>query len=241
MRASWAIASLALAVPGATHAGDLEGALTRLQSDDVLVADRAVEEIVAEGEAGAEALLALVSDTRRDVRAGAIRGLGLLQDGRAVKPLQEALGASLDRSEPDTMEDRYFRVLEIQALGRIGDPSSAPLLRQVLDGGDAFERAHAGISLFLLGEDPGYDLVRDCLADSSMAIRNLAVEGAAEAGPEKARSLVLPMIEDASWVVRESAFRVLQTWPSDDEIRDALERGANDPSWYVRQTVAERR
>jgi hypothetical protein len=74
-----------------------------------------------------------------------------------------------------------------------------------------------------------------------MAIRNLAVEGVGEAGPERARALVVPMTEDESWVVRESAFRVLLMWPRDEETRQALVRGADDPSWYVRQTVAERR
>jgi hypothetical protein len=49
------------------------------------------------------------------------------------------------------------------------------------------------------------------------------------------------MTEVESWVVRESAFRVLLMWPRDEETRQALVRGADDPSWYVRQTVAERR
>lgn len=241
MRATWAAVGLTIVLPGLAAAGDLAGALTRLQSADVLVADRAVEEIVAEGAKGADALLPLLSDARRDVRAGSIRGLGLLREPRALAPLQEALQASLDRAGPDTMDDRYFRILEVQALGRIGDRSSAPLLRELLGRPDSFERAHAAISLFLSDEDPGYSLARDCLRDSSMAIRNLAVQGVGEAGPERARALVVPMTEDESWVVRESAFRVLLMWPSDEETRQVLARGADDPSWYVRQTVAERR
>ena len=91
-----------------------------------------------------------------------------------MAPLSEALNASIQgRREPDTMEDRYFRILLIQALGRIGAPGAARTLEAIAGSGDPFERAHAGISLFLSGEDPGYDLVRESLADTSMAIRSL--------------------------------------------------------------------
>lgn len=234
----WTAAALAA---GPAPAATLEETLTRLQADDVLVADAAVEEIVAFGPEGAAALLALVDDPRRDVRAGAIRGLGLLREPRAAEPLRGILAASLEDTSPDTMTDRYFRVLAIQALGRIGDRDSGELMRRALGEGDAFERAHAGISLFLFDEDPGYDVVRECLADTAMAIRNLAVEGLGDSDSDRARELVLSMTGDDSWVVRDSAYRVLGTWPRDVAVREALEKGAGDPSWFVRQTVDEAR
>jgi HEAT repeat protein len=225
--------------PARAAAADLQQALTHLQADDVLVADAAVEEIVAFGEEGAQALLPLLDDSRRDVRAGAIRGLGLLREARAAGPLRGLLGGSLDDRSPDTLDDRYFRILAVQALGRIGDRDSAALLRRVLDEGDEFERAHAGISLFLFGEDPGYDVVRECLADTAVAIRNLVVEGLGSSDSDQARELALPMTDDESWVVRDSAYRVLANWPEDGAVREALRKGAGDPSWYVRQTVDE--
>jgi HEAT repeat protein len=228
--------------PGTPAAsGGLSEALLRLQADDVLVADAAVEEIVAFGPEGASALLPFLDDPRRDVRAGAIRGLGLLGEPRAAAPLRAVLAGTLDDPSPDTLADRYFRILAVQALGRIGDRDSGDLLRRVLREGDPFERAHAGISLFLFGEDPGYDVVRECLADTAMSIRNLAVEGLGSSDSDRARELVLPMTEDDSWVVRDSAYRVLGTWPRDDAVREALLKGAGDPSWYVRQTVDEAR
>jgi HEAT repeat protein len=220
-------------------AAPLDEALTRLQADDVLVADAAVEEIVALGPEGSAALLALLADPRRDVRAGAVRGLGLLRESRAAGPLRALLAASLDDPSPDTLDDRYFRVLAIQALGRIGDRDSGDLLRRVLREGDGFERAHAGISLFLSGEDPGYDVVRECLADTAMAIRNLVVEGLGDSDREEARDLALAVTGDESWVVRDSAYRALRRWARDGALREALEKGAGDPSWFVRQTVAE--
>lgn len=245
MRAGLALAGLALlgsatGTPSA-EAPTLAEALTRLQADDVLVADAAVEEIAAFGEDGANALLELLPDPRRDVRAGAIRGLGLLREPRAAGPLRELLRASLDDPEPDTLADRYFRVLAVQALGRIGDRESTDLLRRVLQEGDEFERAHAGISLFLSGEDPGYDVVRECLADTAMAIRNLAVEGLGDSDSDRARELVLSMTDDESWVVRDTAYRVLGKWPQDGAVREALRKGVEDPSWFVRQTVDEAR
>jgi HEAT repeat protein len=200
-----------------------------------------VEEIVAYGEEGAAALLPLLDDPRRGVRAGAVRGLGLLGEIGAAGPLRAILAGTLDDPSPATMADRHFRVLAIQALGRIGDRDSGDLLRRVLREGDDFERAHAGISLFLSGEDPGYDIVRECLADTAMAIRNLAVEGLGSSDSDQARDLVLSMTDDDSWVVRDSAYRVLGTWPRDGAVREALRKGAGDPSWFVRQTVDEAR
>jgi HEAT repeat protein len=222
------------------RAGDaaLAACLERLQADDVLVADAAVEEIAEFGSAGVEALLPLLDDDRRDVRAGAIRGLGLLADPRAADPVRRVLEGTLGRPEPDTLADRYFRILAIQALGRIGDRGSAPLLREIATSGDEFERAHAGISLFLSGEDPGYDLARECLADTAMAVRNLVVAGLGESDDPRARDLILPMTRDASWVVRDSAYWALRGWSNDSrEVAAALREGRNDPSWYVRQTV----
>ncbi|MGQ0721788.1 MAG: HEAT repeat domain-containing protein [Candidatus Eiseniibacteriota bacterium] len=231
--------TLPAAGPGRAAAGPLEEALRRLQADDVLVADAAVEELVSLGGPAARALLPLLEDPRRDVRAGAIRGLGLLREPAAAGALREDLGRSLDDPAPDTFDDRYFRILAVQALGRIGDGGSADLLRAVASRGDAHERAHAGISLFLLGEDPGYDVVRECLADTATAIRNVAVQGLGDSQDPRARTLVLSMTSDPSWVVRDSAFRALRRWPVDPEIGEAIERGAADPSWFVRETVAE--
>ena len=222
------------------HADDaaLADALRRLEADDVLVADAAVEEIVAFGSAGVAALLPLLRDDRRDVRGGAIRGLGLLREPRAGEPIRAILAGTLSRDEPDTMEDRYFRILAIQALGRIRDRESADLLREVASSGDEFERAHAGISLFLSGEDPGYDLARECLADTAMAVRNLVVTGLGESDDARARDLILSMTRDESWVVRDSAYLALRAWAADSrEVAAALQEGRKDPSWYVRQTV----
>ncbi|NNE42742.1 MAG: HEAT repeat domain-containing protein [Gemmatimonadetes bacterium] len=205
------------------------------------MADAAVEELVALGPASGDALLPLLDDSRRDVRAGAIRGLGLLGDPRAGAPLRSALRLSWENPEPDTLDERYFRILSIQALGRIRDAEAADLLREFVNGGDEFERAHAGISLFLLEKDPGYDVVRASLKDPVMAIRNLTVEGLGATDDRRARELVLSATRDESWVVRDTAYRVLGGWPADGSIRDALEKGSGDPSWFVRQTVAEAR
>ncbi len=229
-----------LLLPGLSEGSDgLQEALRRLEADDVLVADAAVEELVAHGEAAVAPLLLRLGDSRRDVRAGALRALGLLGDSRAVGPIRELLRSSLDRTEPDTIADRYHRILAIQALGRLRAESAVELLREAATQEDPFERAHAGISLLLSGADPGYSLVRECLADTSMAIRNLAVQGIAESSDPRIRDLLLSMTADESWVVRDSALRALARRPRDAEIREVFTRGAEDPSWHVRRTVAE--
>jgi HEAT repeat protein len=65
------------------------------------------------------------------------------------------------------------------------------------------------------------------------------VEGLGGSTDSRARSLVLPMTGDESWVVRDSAYRALAAWRGDREVRAALKKGAEDPSWFVRETVRE--
>ena len=217
----------------------LEDALARLHDADVLVADAAVEELVALGTPAVDALLPLLASPQRDVKAGALRGLGLLGDARAAEPIRRQLADSLALERPDTMNDRYFRNLAIQALGRLRDAESAALLRDLSRREDSFERAHAAIALFLCGEDPGYDLVREGLNDGEMAIRNLVVNGVGESDDPRALDLLLPRVDDSSWVVRDTAFRALARHAADSRVQDALKRGESDSSWFVRETVAE--
>ncbi len=73
-----------------------------------------------------------------------------------------------------------------------------------------------------------------------MAVRNLVVAGLGDSSDPRARELVLAATGDASWVVRDSAYWALRAWSNDSpEVEEALRRGENDPSWYVRQTVAQ--
>ncbi len=225
------------AVPAA--AAGLPEALTRLASDDVLVADAAVEEIVAFGAPAVDSLLARLDHPGRDVRAGAIRGLGLLGDPRAAEPLRARLAGSVAREAPDTMESRYLRILLIQAAGRLKDVAAADLLRELAAGDDAFERAHAAVSLMAVAADPGYDRVRECLASEDPAIRCIAAEGLGEAGGDAAIPLLVGAAADTAWVVRDAAYRALGRFREDPAAAGALQRGEADPSWYVRRTARE--
>lgn len=226
--------------PGAPARGQsLAAALERLRSDEALVADEAVEEIAGYGAPAVDSLLALLDDDGRDVRAGAIRGLGLLGDARAAAPVRARLAASLERTEPDDLTRRYHRILLLQAAGRLRDADAAPLLRRALESADPFERAHAAISLFLLNADPGYDASVECLADADPAVRNVVVAGLGESARDAARAVLLGATRDASWIVRDSAFRALARHRGDAQVREAYRTGAEDPSWLVRETVAE--
>jgi HEAT repeat protein len=229
----------AVLVVGPAWAGGLDDALRRLASDDVLLADAAVEEIVAYGAPAVDSLLARLDDPARDVRAGAIRGLGLLGDPKASPALRMRLSASLERPPPETMESRYLRILLIQASGRLADREASDLLRRAGTSADPFERAHAAVSLMAMAEDPGYDLARECLADGDPAIRGIVAEGLGRVTGERSRDLLLEAVGDEAWVVRDAAYRSLASFRDDAGVREALRRGATDPSWYVRQTVAE--
>lgn len=233
------LAALGGAPVAASAPGTLAEALARLAADDVLVADAAVEEIVSFGTPAVDSLLARLEHPGRDVRAGAIRGLGLLRDPKAAPALRALLRASLDRAEPDTMETRYLRILLLQSLGRLRDPEAAPLLREAGASADPFERAHAGLSLVAIAQDPGYDLVRESSAAGEPALRALVAEGLADAGDDRAKTLLLSLTEDEAWVVRDAAFRSLAAYRADPAVAQALERGQADPNWFVRRTVAE--
>jgi HEAT repeat protein len=224
---------------GPAAADDLTDALARLQSADPLVSDAAVEAIVACGTPVVDALLPLLDDPRRDVRAGAIRGLGLSDDPRAAAAVRYRLADALAPPRPDDKNARYHRILLVQAAGRQRDTDAAPLLRRVAESTDPFERAHASISLFLFGGDPGYDLVLECLGHADAAVRNVVTEGLGESGAEEARDLLLARTSDESWIVRDSAFRGLARWRGHEKVAEAWQRGAADPSGYVRRTVAE--
>lgn len=218
----------------------LPEAMQRLRSPDILVSDAAVEDIAQAGPEAVDSLLAMLTDARRDVRAGAIRGLGLLQDPRAVPPLLELLRESIGRRKPDTFEDRYLRILVIQALGRLGAKEAAPLLEQASKG-DEFEEAQAAVALFHLRESLGYSLVEKCLSDTTLAIRNLVVEGVSEENTPEAKRILIDATKDASWVVRDTAYRGLGRWDADSEVAKALAAGEADSSWFVRETVKQSR
>jgi HEAT repeat protein len=223
----------------AAKTGTLDAALARLAEDDVLVADAAVEEIVAFGAPAVDSLSARLDHPGRDVRAGAIRGLGLLGDPKAAPALRAKLRESLERREPDTMETRYLRILLLQAVGRLRDAESAPLLREAAASRDPFERTHAGLSLMAMAQDPGYDLVRESSTAADPALRALVADGLRESSDARARDFLLVLAGDEAWVVRDAAYRALVTFRADPAVVKALERGSADPNWFVRQTVAE--
>jgi len=245
LRVTAALAALAVLLPfGAVvaeaSAASLEEALARLRSEDILVSDAAVEEIVRLGPPAADSLLSLLGDPSRDVRAGAIRGLGLLGDPRAIGPILGVLRDLMDQRGPDTFEHRYLRILAIQALGRLRAAEAVSLLERSSQG-DAFEEAQSAVALFHLQENLGYSLVRKCLSDTTLAIRNLVVEGISEEDTPEAKRIVIDATRDPSWVVRNTAYRGLGRWVGDPDVLKVLAAGAADTSWFVRETVQEAR
>ncbi len=238
LAAAFALRSLPSAADPAE--ADLQAALDRLAAPDALVADAAVEEVAAFGASAAEPLLRRLDSPRRDERAGAIRALGLLAVPSTRRPVTEALAGSLARNAPDDLTSRYHRILLLEALGRIGaDDGGRALLEGVrVTSEDPFERAHAAIALFRSGDESGYDAVRKLLRDEDPALRVLAVGAIGESEDPRVPGWLVPLTKDASWLVRDAAFAALGPWRDRDIVAEALRRGAEDPSWFVRETVA---
>jgi HEAT repeat protein len=221
-------------------AASLAEAMEQLRSPDILISDAAVEDIVRAGPVAVDSLLAVLGDSRRDVRAGAIRGLGLLGDPRAVPPILGLLENSLDHRKVDTFEDRYLRILSIQSLGRLRAKEAVQILERASKG-DVFEEAQSAVALFHLQESLGYSLVEKCLSDTTLAIRNLVVEGISEENSPEAKKILIEATKDPSWVVRDTAYRGLGNWERDSEVAEALVAGESDSSWFVRETVKQAR
>jgi HEAT repeat protein len=104
--------------------------------------DGAVQDLVSQGVAGVDRLIAALRDERWRVREGAARALGLIGDKRAVDGLIAALR---DR-------DGAVRTVAAEALGRLGDPKAIKGLMSLFKDSSKLVRASATIALTQIGE-----------------------------------------------------------------------------------------
>jgi hypothetical protein len=88
-----------------------------------------------------------LSDSSVDVRAYSASGLGDLRDRRAIPLLVKQLQA-----EPANDAEIISRILD--ALGKIGDPETAPVVRAYTDNRDPSVRRYAKLALKKLEAQP---------------------------------------------------------------------------------------
>lgn len=147
------------------------------------------------------ALMELINDPDRKVRASVIKLVGLLGDVRAIKVLIGAL------SDPD----RRTRANAVEAFEDIGNPRLNGLLVPFLKDPDNRVRANAAKALWNLGVPETKDVIEEMLHDPVENMRLSAVWALGEINYPGVRVILGGVAErDASPVVRKKAQETLQ-------------------------------
>lgn len=139
------------------------------------------------------------------------------------------------------MDDRdaAVRRTAAEALGKIGDPTTAPVLLQALRDADSLVRAAASRSLggLATGSQPVQSALLALLKDSDSSVRSSAAQalGMVDPLPGLAESLA-GLLASPEVFVRRSAAHALQLADvSTPMVADALSRALSDPDPVVRQ------
>lgn len=147
------------------------------------------------------ALMELINDPDRKVRASVIKMVGLLGDVRAIKVLIGAL------SDPD----RRTRANAVEAFEDIGNPRLNGLLVPFLKDPDNRVRANAAKALWNLGVPETKEVIEEMLHDPVENMRLSAVWALGEINYPGVRVILGEVAEkDASPVVRKKAQDTLQ-------------------------------
>jgi HEAT repeat protein len=153
-------------------------------------------------------------DPRGEVRHAALFTLGQIADPAAAPEVIPFLNHELEE----------LRIIAASALQRMPSPQTNEALRSLLGDPSLKIRGTAALSLSILGDDAGVDVLRDMLDPDSYAAlqgteaelqmdRVLALRGLGRLGFESDRREVERMkAEEADPVVREAAMRALANW-----------------------------
>ncbi|GMR14035.1 MAG: hypothetical protein BMS9Abin29_2264 [Gemmatimonadota bacterium] len=114
--------------------------------------------------------IGMLGDPDADVRAGAVRAVGVLKVERALRPLLELL----DEEEEDSVVEEVLR-----SLGQLGDPSAVPSLEKRAVGSFLRKpptdvRVAAYTALGAIGTPHAMSLVEEALDDKEAEVRSVA-------------------------------------------------------------------
>jgi HEAT repeat protein len=107
-----------------------------------------------------------------------------------------------------------------------------------LNGMTAEERQKSLAQLVAQGDDRATQLIGAALRDSHWPVCDEFAGALAQIGGEAAKAQLLLALKARRHHVRSAATRVLATWGGDN-VREAIQALANDPSYEVRQDVAQ--
>ncbi|MEM7204771.1 MAG: HEAT repeat domain-containing protein [Planctomycetota bacterium] len=139
--------------------------------EDETLRSRAIEALAAAGADKADLARALraVSGDRLELRRSAALALGVMEDARALPPLQTAF-----ELEPELLTRAFLLI----SIGRRGDTSARDFLLDVLKSGRKSLRHWSALALGLLGREGDDELIRRRVRDARAAERNKSAVGA---------------------------------------------------------------
>ena len=159
-------------------------------------------------------LLTALNDKNAEIVTAVIQAIGLIQYQPAVAQLSVLATSS---------EFQHVRLASAISLGQIGDDSSLPLLKTLLDDEEANIRWDAAIALAKMGDDSGSDIINSLLNrayyrkfkeidswETEKAIL-VAIQVSSQLGEERFKpNLVILANEDPNMEIRNAALKTLE-------------------------------
>ena len=159
-------------------------------------------------------LLSALNDKNTQIVTAVIQAIGLIQYQPAVAQLSVLATSS---------EFQHVRLASAISLGQIGDDSSLPLLKTLLDDEEANIRWDAAIALAKMGDDSGSDIINSLLNrayyrkfkeidswETEKAIL-VAIQVSSQLGEERFKpNLVILAKEDPNMKIRNAALKTLE-------------------------------
>jgi HEAT repeat protein len=122
----------------------------------------------------------------------------------------EAAVPELTRIVQSRDEERIWRMYACEALGKIGDAASVPVLKRVMAEQDPLLKAYASAALAQFDLGQVLDVLIECLKDSYWKVRVAGCQGLARPGAEKAVDILIYKVDkDPEVPVRNEAIKAL--------------------------------
>jgi len=169
-----------------------------------------------------------LTDSDADVRDSAYIYLQ-----RMGGPALRMLSSSLSSPRAD------LRAASAEALGRLADKESAPLLRSMLADNDLNVRLAAGTALASLRDETGRDIARKSVVAGVGGIEGALRLLGMTADVQSAGFIRLRLLDDMAESVRLEAAKALESMPSKETTAALLKALAEDQSLAVKTTIID--
>jgi HEAT repeat protein len=229
MQMRWAGIGLMLVAGALSAAAEGGDAVKDLRYGTVEVRDAALDQVLA-GKApqAGPALMELLEESKGAVKLKTIRGLGLLREEKAVRPLMVLLG--------DPSAD--FRLASAKALGRIADKASAPALAKILKDSDDEVREAAARALGDCADPAQSKALLALLQDKNRLVRLAAVDALGRLGADEALPGLQAQLKDTDPSYQRHVVTAIGSLKT-DKVLPFLRQSLSSKDAYLRAYAAE--